>query len=110
LNEQYHTEELLEKNDFLKNEYKIKADYVSAMVKNNVFGMQDCMRQIELSLDPVAFKEAEKDYVSCLYLTTSFCNHSCLCNCQFYFIGNFIFVLATHDIPAGEEVLVSYYT
>ena len=84
-------------------------DDIAKVVSSNVFGAQDVMGQIQGSLDPEMYKEAEKHFVSSLYPTVSFLNHTCMSNSNFFFIGNFIFVIACQDIQEGDEILVSYY-
>ena len=43
-----------------------------------------------------------------LWYYPSFINHSCLPNCDYIGIGNFIFILSIQDIDINEEITISY--
>jgi len=45
-----------------------------------------------------------------LFYTTSFMNHSCVPNCDRFFIGDFIFVVTSVDIPASTELTMAYWS
>lgn len=109
LNERFASHETFAESGLLDKTYNLTPEAVTKLVSSNVFGSQDCMLQVQASLDPEVYAAAEKDFVSALYMMTSLLNHSCLSNSNFYFIGDYIFVLACSDIDEGEEILVSYY-
>jgi len=43
-----------------------------------------------------------------IWILPSFINHSCVPNAHHYFIGEFMFVRATANIPAGTEITIRY--
>lgn len=57
----------------------------------------------------VNFFSAGKERDCGLWLSPSFINHSCVdANSTWYYIKDFLFVFAFHDIAEGEEILISY--
>ena len=43
-----------------------------------------------------------------LWFYSSLINHSCLPNCDYIGIGDFIFIVSIEDIPKGDELTISY--
>ncbi|KAG9046747.1 hypothetical protein FS837_003768 [Tulasnella sp. UAMH 9824] len=77
---------------------------IEAVVNYNAFGTQ--------SLQPSNFLiervEAEELDARSLFLLPSLFNHSCLPNAFWYCLGDVMIIRATCNIPAGDEVFLSY--
>jgi hypothetical protein len=77
-----------------------------AVFRFNQFGHQDFKDVIQSSLNPKDYDSIEHE--SAVFPLTSMLNHACLSNCNYQFIGNFIFIRTSKDIKEGDELLISY--
>lgn len=88
----------------------IDKEWLSGIVRTNAFDAQKC-------IDPVPFGDIETESnsgpgagisSSGVWILPSFINHSCVSNCNMMFIGKAMFIRASRDVGAGEELTLSY--
>lgn len=79
-------------------EYKFSDDNLKEIISNNAI----------LTVRTNKKKIAPLDLCYGLYIKGSFFNHSCLPNCFYYGVANFMFVKTVSDVKKGEELTLSY--
>ncbi|KAL6043620.1 STIP1 y and U box-containing protein 1 [Balamuthia mandrillaris] len=80
----------------------IDMDCIKAIIRFNSFGPHP------FSEDCTSEDSALTEKPSGLWLDPSYLNHSCQPNCNYFFVGDFMFVVTATQIAAGEELTVAY--
>ncbi|KAL6069720.1 TOM (translocase of outer membrane) complex component [Balamuthia mandrillaris] len=80
----------------------IDMDCIKAIIRFNSFGPHPFSE--DFSSEDSALMEKPTG----LWLDPSYLNHSCQPNCNYFFVGDFMFVVTATQIAAGEELTVAY--
>ena len=77
--------------------------------KNNEISDEDILKVLQYNeLSPYKSLYVYTPIVIGLWFYSSLINHSCLPNCDYIGIGDFIFIVSIEDIPKGDELTISY--
>ena len=77
--------------------------------KNNEISDEDILKVLQYNeLSPYKSLYVYTPIVIGLWFYSSLINHSCLPNCDYIGIGDFIFIISIEDIPKGDELTISY--
>ena len=93
-----HTEGVIKFNSFEADMLQRSKESVTAALSSSAKTV--ISKQDDATPNPTVSKAVWKD--------ASMFNHSCLSNCNWFTIGDFMVVLAEQDIKEGEELTVSY--